>query len=182
MMNEWRVPVDPLTAREIEILRLIEDGCSNQEIAEKLFLSLGTVKWYNTQIFTKLGVKNRTQAIAKTRELGLLNTNGHAAPHTPSIHQLPAQSSPFIGRENEVKAVSALLVSPAARLVSLIGPGGIGKTSLAVEVARRIAGQFPNGVYFVALSPLSSPEDILPMMANAVGFQFKGGETPGSSC
>lgn len=178
MMNGWRVAADALTAREIEILRLIEDGFSNQEIAEKLSLSLGTVKWYNTQIFTKLGVKNRTQAIARTRELGLLNKDGHAAPHTPSVQQLPAQTFPFIGREKEVKAISALLESPETRLVSLIGPGGIGKTSLAVEVARRMTEQFPNGVYFVALSPLSSPEDILPMMANAVGFQFKGGENP----
>lgn len=55
--------IDPLTERELEILGLISEGFSNREIAEKLFISLGTTKWHITNIFSKLGVKNRVQAI-----------------------------------------------------------------------------------------------------------------------
>ena len=64
--------LDPLTERELEILRLLSEGHSNQEIAERLFLVIGTVKAHNHNIFSKLGVKNRVQAITQARELGLI--------------------------------------------------------------------------------------------------------------
>ena len=62
----------PLTTREFEILTLIEGGFSNQEIANKLFIALSTVKSYNNSLFGKLEVKRRTEAIAKAKTLGLL--------------------------------------------------------------------------------------------------------------
>jgi LuxR family maltose regulon positive regulatory protein len=61
-----------LSQREIEILRLIGEGCSNQEIAECLFITLNTVKKHNSHIFAKLGVTSRTQAVARARQAGLL--------------------------------------------------------------------------------------------------------------
>jgi LuxR family maltose regulon positive regulatory protein len=64
--------VEPLTERELEVLRLIAEGLSNQEIAQQLFLSLSTVKWHTHNIYGKLGVHNRTQAVAKARALGML--------------------------------------------------------------------------------------------------------------
>ncbi len=63
---------DPLTERELEILHLISTGLSNREIAERLVLALGTVKWYIGEIYSKLHVASRTQAIARARELKLL--------------------------------------------------------------------------------------------------------------
>lgn len=65
--------VEPLTNRELEVLHLIAAGLSNQQIANKLILSLGTVKFYACQIYGKLGVNNRVQAITQARELALLN-------------------------------------------------------------------------------------------------------------
>jgi DNA-binding CsgD family transcriptional regulator/tetratricopeptide (TPR) repeat protein len=65
-------PLDALTARELEILRLIADGLSNREIAEKLFLTLGTVRWYTSTIYDKLDVDSRTKAIVRARLLGLI--------------------------------------------------------------------------------------------------------------
>lgn len=62
----------PLSKREMELLRLIAEGCSNKEIATRLVISIGTVKRHTSNIFTKLSVKNRTEAVAKTREIGLL--------------------------------------------------------------------------------------------------------------
>ena len=64
--------LEPLTNREMEILRLVADGLANQEIADRLFLSLGTVRWYTNQIYGKLGVKARTQAVRRAQELNLL--------------------------------------------------------------------------------------------------------------
>ncbi|HUM70824.1 MAG TPA: LuxR C-terminal-related transcriptional regulator, partial [Chloroflexota bacterium] len=65
--------LDPLTERELEILRLIAQGCSNFQIAEQLVISVGTVKGHVNHILSKLDVQNRTQAVARARELALLN-------------------------------------------------------------------------------------------------------------
>ena len=64
--------VDPLTDRELEILRLIAEGHSNAEIGQRLYLALSTVKGHNLRIFNKLQAQNRTEAVARARELGLL--------------------------------------------------------------------------------------------------------------
>ena len=67
--SEW---VEPLSEREIEVLQLIAEGLTNQEIASRLFLSLHTVKVHAHNIYGKLGVHNRTQAAARARALGIL--------------------------------------------------------------------------------------------------------------
>ncbi len=64
--------VEQLSSRELEVLDLISRGLSNQDIADKLFISLGTVKWHTSNIYGKLGVRGRTRALARARELGLL--------------------------------------------------------------------------------------------------------------
>jgi LuxR family maltose regulon positive regulatory protein len=64
--------VEPLSQRELEVLQLIAQGLSNQEISERLFLALSTVKGHNRIIFDKLQAQNRTEAVARARELGLL--------------------------------------------------------------------------------------------------------------
>ncbi len=61
-----------MSRRELEVLRLLAEGLSNQEIGERLFLALDTIKGHNRRIFEKLEVKRRTEAIARGRELGLL--------------------------------------------------------------------------------------------------------------
>lgn len=65
-------PIEPLTHREVEVLQLIAQGLSNQEICARLFLALDTVKGHNRKIFEKLRVQRRTEAVARARELGLL--------------------------------------------------------------------------------------------------------------
>jgi len=64
--------VETLSQRELEILKLIAQGLSNREIGERLFLALDTVKGHNRKIFDKLQVLRRTEAVARARELGLL--------------------------------------------------------------------------------------------------------------
>ena len=64
--------INPLSERELEVLRLVADGLSNDEIGQKLFLAVSTVKGHNLRIFGKLQAKSRTEAVARARDLGLL--------------------------------------------------------------------------------------------------------------
>jgi LuxR family maltose regulon positive regulatory protein len=64
--------IEPLSARELEVLQLIAQGLSNREISERLFLTLSTIKGHNRIIYSKLMVQRRTEAVARARELGLL--------------------------------------------------------------------------------------------------------------
>ncbi len=64
--------LEPLSRRELEVLHLMAQGLSNQEMCERLFLALSTVKGHNRNIFGKLQVQRRTEAVAHARELGLL--------------------------------------------------------------------------------------------------------------
>ncbi len=65
--------ITPLSAREIEILRLLAEGLSNQDLADRLFVSLSTVKWHTSNVYGKLGVKSRISAVSKARALGLID-------------------------------------------------------------------------------------------------------------
>ena len=72
MTEKLTVPLGEFKEREIEILTQIAEGLSNLEIAEKLFITKETVRWYNKQIYSKLGTSRRTEAIALAREMGTL--------------------------------------------------------------------------------------------------------------
>nr|WP_255603060.1 LuxR C-terminal-related transcriptional regulator [Oscillochloris sp. ZM17-4] len=63
---------EPLSAQELLVLRLLAEGCSNQAIAERLVITVGTAKWHAHNIYAKLGVSRRTQAVARARALGLI--------------------------------------------------------------------------------------------------------------
>ena len=94
---------------------------------------------------------------------------------------LPAASSALIGREKEMAAVKQLLQKREVRLVTVTGPGGIGKTHFATEVARELADQFPFGVYFVPLASVSDPNVIASTIAQTLGVRESGGQRPQES-
>lgn len=164
--------LEPLTDREQEVLELLAQGKTNREIADALVLSVNTVKWYNRQIYGKLGVGNREEAAARARELGLVEAEEEGS--GAGRYNLPAKSMPLIGREEELAAVGALLAGEA-RLVTIVGPGGIGKTCLALEVAHQLAGRFGEGAAFADLAPLASAAGIVPAVAQALRFKPAGG-------
>ena len=100
------------------------------------------------------------------------------APPTPS-HHLPALAATFVGRTQEIDQIADYLADPTCRILNIIGPGGIGKTSLAVQAAHSLAGDqerkgFGQGIYFVPLSPLSAVDQLIPAIAAAINFDFYG--------
>jgi predicted ATPase/DNA-binding CsgD family transcriptional regulator len=165
--------VEPLTDRELEILSLMTRHRTNPEIADTLILSLNTVKWYARQIYGKLGVGGRKEAVSRARELGLLGDT--PAESRPEL-KLPAPLTPFVGRQEEVDQICGLLSGPEARLLTVVGPGGMGKTRVAIEAAARLyttkSGIFRDGVFFVPLARLHDPSELASAMAQAMGFQF----------
>ncbi len=91
---------------------------------------------------------------------------------------LPVQRTGFVGREKEVAAAQELLLRHDVRLVTVTGPGGIGKTRLAVQVANGLIDRFPGGTHFVSLSPLSDPGLIASVIVQALGIREAGGHSP----
>ncbi len=168
---------EPLTQREREILACLVDGLSNQQIANKLYLAEKTVRWYNSQIYRKLGVSNRQEAADRMQALALLNPQP-AASSTSGKHNLPAQSTPFVGREHELVELTALLNDRDTRLITILAPGGMGKTRLALEAARQQIGHYADGVIFVPLASLNTARDIVTTIAENIGFSFYGEGLP----
>jgi predicted ATPase/class 3 adenylate cyclase len=91
-------------------------------------------------------------------------------------NNLPTRLTTFLGREREIGEVSRELAD--ARLLTLTGPGGTGKTRLSLEVAVRTMSRFPDGVWFVELAPISEPDLVLATIAQTLGLPDRGGRTP----
>lgn len=93
------------------------------------------------------------------------------------ISSLPLSLTPLLGREKEVETVIKLLSRFDVRLVTLVGPPGVGKTRLAIHVANEVAGMFAHGAVFIDLAPLNDPQEMLAALANALGIQESSGES-----
>jgi predicted ATPase/DNA-binding CsgD family transcriptional regulator/tetratricopeptide (TPR) repeat protein len=89
------------------------------------------------------------------------------------MQHLTLTPTPFLGRSREVEELVTLLADPSCRLLTLIGPGGIGKTRLAVEIAEHTRDLFPDGCYFVPLAPLNQADNLLTAIAEATPFRFQ---------
>lgn len=89
-------------------------------------------------------------------------------------HNLPVQATPFVGRERELAAVRERLGRDDVRLLTLTGPGGIGKTRLALQAAADVLERFADGVFFVPLDAITDPDLVLPAVAHALGLQEAG--------
>ncbi|MBV9279632.1 MAG: adenylate/guanylate cyclase domain-containing protein, partial [Chloroflexi bacterium] len=89
-------------------------------------------------------------------------------------HNLPVQPTPLIGRQREVRAVCDLLRQDGVRLVTLTGPGGTGKTRLALQVAAELLDELPDGAYVVSLASIADPDLVLPAVAATLGLAEAG--------
>jgi non-specific serine/threonine protein kinase len=161
-MNQFAA--QPLTEREQEVLQYMAGGLSNREIAERMVVALNTVKWYVRQIFNKLGVDSRQEAVERARFLVPLSGGLQL---DPPVGNLPSQLSSFVGRESEIAEIWALL--KRARLISLTGAPGSGKTRLALKVAESAAIDFADGVYYVSLATTKDHALVASAIAHELG-------------
>jgi predicted ATPase/DNA-binding CsgD family transcriptional regulator len=95
-----------------------------------------------------------------------------------STRSLPTYTIPLVGRQAELEEIARRLADPDCRLLTLAGPGGIGKTRLAIEVARLAAPQYAHGAHMVELRDVKDPAYIVPAIAAVLGFQFYKSDAP----
>ena len=109
------------------------------------------------------------QTTGITAAAGELDEMGAAASAPARPIGLPSAVTPFIGRESELGIVEELLEDPTTRLVTILGPGGMGKTRLAMAAAERSVRAFPDGVFFVPLAPVTEPDRVVDVVAESLG-------------
>lgn len=97
----------------------------------------------------------------------------------PSLveHPPPIPLLPLIGRKQETATICMLLQQPEVRLLTLTGPGGVGKTRLALQVAAEVSSTFPDGILFVSLIPICTASLLLPTIAQALGLAERQGQS-----
>jgi DNA-binding SARP family transcriptional activator/predicted ATPase len=93
--------------------------------------------------------------------------------HSGRSNNLPVPATPLVGRRREVEQISARLSDPDCWLLTLLGPGGIGKTRLAVEAGYHLKDDFPQGVFWVSLSMVQNELSLVPAIANTLGIVFR---------
>ncbi len=149
-----------VTVREAEILALIARHMTNAQIAEALFISTRTVESHVSAMLRKLQLPDR-RSLARHAEAmpGLLVKSGSRG--------LPVPVTPFIGRAGERAALTTALAEH--RLVTATGPGGVGKTRLALSVAAEVAPARRDGVWFVDLIHVTDPAMVTSAVAETVG-------------
>ncbi|MFK7803356.1 MAG: LuxR C-terminal-related transcriptional regulator [Anaerolineae bacterium] len=174
MTDKLTSPLGAFKEREIEILELMAQGDSNVDIADKLFISKTTVRWYNKNIYSKLGTSRRTEAIALAREMGLIEGVGSPSLPAPGAstrkHNLPTIATPFLGRGREIADLKDRLTTSNTPLITLLAPGGMGKTRLSIELGHQLLDSFNDGVYLFELAPLNQASDIIKTALSTLGL------------
>src|SRR5262249_42062506 len=164
-----------------DLIRKIEAGTRrpSRSIAERLAHSL-EIAPENRQLFVRYARDEPRGAgeIESAHAFPRVCEAAEGATATPQRQRnnLPAPPTVFIGREQELAAVGALLRQRDVRLLTLSGPGGAGKTRLSLQVFADLLPHFVDGVFFVSLAPIRTPDLVLPAIAEALGVRETGAQ------
>ena len=163
----------------------VQRGWSHKNVADQIDLpdSHTVGRWERGAIFPGPHYRQELSRIfgKSVEELGLVRSGAHSdiAQEVEEFAEehdtLPTFFTSFVGREQEVLAVSTLLMRPDVHLVTLYGTGGVGKTRLGIEVAMQVRDKFVDGVYFVSLAPLDDAASVLPAIATVLDIQERTG-------
>lgn len=160
-----------------ECVRILEEELEAppEEETQALFEAIRTRRFPKESI---------TEPSSPSRRIAIQDKLTSASDHSsaqPPVRNMPAPTTPFVGRKQEIDEIVRRMGDPACRLLTLNGPGGIGKTRLAVEVAHHIAvdttpqaRMCTDGVAFVALQPIELANDVPTAIAGSMGFRFQG--------
>ncbi len=165
-------------------------GLSQEELAERAGMSVRGISDLErgihrvpyrhtlTQLLDALGLdREQRAALEASRRTGRLAASP-PRPEASSLHNLPEEATSFIGRAAEIAALEELLRRPEVRLVTLTGPGGSGKTRLALRAAANLLGDFADGVFFVSLGALDDPQVVPSAIATALSLREWEGHGP----
>jgi predicted ATPase/DNA-binding XRE family transcriptional regulator len=148
---------------------------SYADVAEQIGLpdSHSVSRWERGEVFPRLHYRRELCRIfgKSMAELGLIKSQTSDLQEEHLAWKIPPLAVPLIGREQDIGEVCALLQRPEVRLVTLLGVGGIGKTSLAFSVAQEMRPHFPDGGYFISLASITDPALVLPTCAKELGLQ-----------
>ncbi len=168
VVNRWEAPEETVSAREAEVLAALAEHQTNAEIAAQLFISVRTVESHVSSLLRKFQVGDRRALASAAATLDPIAAGASAAGHTSAAPALPAPLTSFVGRVAERAALSEAL--DGHRLVTALGPGGVGKTRLALTVAADVTDRYADGTWFVDLVPVTDPSMIGPAIAAALGL------------